>query len=183
MLAITASTRSMPLSRSKARRSPVSALTVAISTHFFGHVSIGSWAATISRRLKQPCLKLPLTPMILFFEEFRSGCRRLASREQRRREVLSSQRQGAARTTVDRLNAPLKRVFVRISARKMERDPGARRGSDEKVGVSDVEACVSHARNEAKLPRAGSVATTGQNQSTSRPYSVDDLRVNRIREC
>jgi hypothetical protein len=65
------------------------------------------------------------------------------------------------------LKASLKCVFVRVSARKMERDPGARRGSHEKVGVSDLETRVSHPCNEAKLPRAGSVATTGQNQGTS----------------
>jgi hypothetical protein len=56
---------------------------------------------------------------------------------------------------------------VRDSARKMERDPGARRGSHEKVGVSDVETRVSHPCNEANLPRARSVATTCQNQGTS----------------
>jgi hypothetical protein len=66
------------------------------------------------------------------------------------------------------LKASLKCVFVRVSARKMERDSGARRGSQEEVGVSDVETRVSHPRNEAKLPRARSVATTGQNQGTSR---------------
>ena len=66
------------------------------------------------------------------------------------------------------LKASLKCVFVRVSARKMERDPGARRGSHEKVGISDLETRVSHPCNEAKLPRARSVATTGQNQGTSR---------------
>jgi hypothetical protein len=66
------------------------------------------------------------------------------------------------------LNASLKYVFVRVSARKMERDPGARRGSHEKVGVSDVETRVSHPCNEAKLPRARGIATTGQNHGTSR---------------
>jgi hypothetical protein len=66
------------------------------------------------------------------------------------------------------LYASLKCVFVRVSAGKMERDPGTRRGSNEKVGVSDIETCVSHPCNEAKLPGARSVATTGQNHGTSR---------------
>jgi hypothetical protein len=57
---------------------------------------------------------------------------------------------------------------VRVSARKMERDPRARRGSHEKVGISDVDTRVSHPCNEAKLPRARSVAATGQNQGASR---------------
>jgi hypothetical protein len=61
----------------------------------------------------------------------------------------------------------LKFVFVRDSARKMERDPGARRGSHEKVGFSDVEIRVRHPCNEAGFPRARSEATTCQNQGTS----------------
>ena len=65
------------------------------------------------------------------------------------------------------MKASLKYVFVRVSARKMERDPGARRGPHEKIGVSDIETHLSHPCNEAKLPRARSVATTGQNQGTS----------------
>ncbi|MGA7411077.1 MAG: hypothetical protein WBW33_11365 [Bryobacteraceae bacterium] len=54
----------------------------------------------------------------------------------------------------------MKYFFVRYSARKMERDPGARGGSYEKVSVSNVETRVSHARNEADLPCARSVSAT-----------------------
>ncbi len=65
------------------------------------------------------------------------------------------------------LKASLECVFVRFATRKMEGDPGARRGSHKKVGVSDVETRASHPCNEAKLPRARSIAATGQNQGTS----------------
>jgi hypothetical protein len=51
-LAITASTRSISLLRSKARRSPVSALTATMSTLCSGQVCMGSCAATICRRLE-----------------------------------------------------------------------------------------------------------------------------------
>jgi hypothetical protein len=66
------------------------------------------------------------------------------------------------------LNASLKCVFVRVAACQMERDSGARRGSNEKVGVSDVETRISHSCNEAKFPCTRSEATTGQNQGPSR---------------
>ena len=49
--AITASTRSIPLLRWKAHRSPVSALTAVMSTSCSGQVCMGSCAATIGRRL------------------------------------------------------------------------------------------------------------------------------------
>jgi hypothetical protein len=58
------------------------------------------------------------------------------------------------------VNASLKYFFVRYSARKMERDSGARRGPHEKVSVSNVETRVSHACNEADLPCARSVSAT-----------------------
>ena len=64
------------------------------------------------------------------------------------------------------MNAPLKCVFVRVSAGKVERDPRAGRGAHEKVGVSDVETRVSHSCDEAQLPSARRVATPGENHGT-----------------
>jgi hypothetical protein len=111
------------------------------------------------------------------------GWRQLASRERLLREVRPSQRQQAARTT-----ASLKCVFMRVYAGKMERDPGARRRSHEKIGVSDIDTRISHPCNKAKLPSACSEATTGQNQGTSRitqsniSRKIEYMRFESVRE-